>query len=216
MSEMHIINTNPDGLPEVEADLLAGREGYNWCVIRCHYCGRQHQHGGGLHDENPETYLGGRVAHCGRGDYILVPSAQGREELGRIRERAARRARGEQTPIEALSLSRASLDAACRQPLWLKAAGLMRAAAHILECDGEARLDSAAWRCADAGALLRLAIERQYAPDVARDCLRATGRGAQLPRLSKECRQAEVRARAVAKRRTTRRQRAGNDAVKHP
>ena len=57
--------------------LWEGRLWY-WVVASCPFCGRRHRHGGGLAGVNPRDFLGGRVAHCGTGEwreYTLVEQA---------------------------------------------------------------------------------------------------------------------------------------------
>ena len=48
-----------------------------WIVPRCPWCGKRHTHGAGRPQDNPQDFLGHRIAHCsnnialGRG-YDLV------------------------------------------------------------------------------------------------------------------------------------------------
>ena len=63
-------------VPEAPAVLQRHeRGGYLWVIPRCPFCRRKHTHGGGATGEDPRAYLGGRVAHCGTGEwreYVLV------------------------------------------------------------------------------------------------------------------------------------------------
>src|SRR5579862_2856757 len=58
--------------------LEGGPDGvFFWTILLCPYCGRRHQHGGGVSD--PRTVLTPRAAHCensstGR-NYVLVDAA---------------------------------------------------------------------------------------------------------------------------------------------
>ena len=45
---------------------------FYWVVDKCPHCGRRHSHGAGRQRENVRNFLGGRVAHCFSGDYVLV------------------------------------------------------------------------------------------------------------------------------------------------
>ena len=67
--------------------------GWQWVIPKCPYCGKKHTHGGGARGDDPRAYLGGRVAHCGTGewrDYWLIAA-------GEAPTRARRRARSEVT-----------------------------------------------------------------------------------------------------------------------
>jgi hypothetical protein len=60
------------------AVLVRERWGWRWVIPKCPHCGRKHTHGGGAPGEDPRAYLGGRVAHCGTGEwreYTLVEQA---------------------------------------------------------------------------------------------------------------------------------------------
>lgn len=60
--------------------LRASPRGYpinRWQILKCPYCGKQHLHGAGTYDEDPDIYLGYREAHCAgpgvqRGGYLLT------------------------------------------------------------------------------------------------------------------------------------------------
>jgi hypothetical protein len=57
-------------IPRAEALLdrvrLQGKDGYwQWIVLRCPYCRKQHRHGAGVMlRDNPRRFLDVRVAHC--------------------------------------------------------------------------------------------------------------------------------------------------------
>ncbi len=53
------------------AELVEGREGFQWRVSECPLCGLEHWHGAAGLTEDPRTYLSHRVAHC-----IKRPSAE--------------------------------------------------------------------------------------------------------------------------------------------
>lgn len=61
------------GDPKAEAVLREQGNGYLWIVEKCPLCGEEHTHGGGMKGENPDDYLGYRIAHCsGSRSYVLV------------------------------------------------------------------------------------------------------------------------------------------------
>ena len=78
-------------VPLAAAILVRHSWGWQWVVPRCPHCGRKHTHGGGGRHDDPRQFLGGRVAHCGAGEwreYYLV-------DAGDAPVQARRRARSE-------------------------------------------------------------------------------------------------------------------------
>lgn len=65
--------------PNAEAVLVPDPECYSWKVLHCPHCGGTHWHGAGTPDADHDAYLGHRVAHCGRGGYVLIRQKSGAE-----------------------------------------------------------------------------------------------------------------------------------------
>jgi hypothetical protein len=55
-----------ENIPQIPAMLKKGRDCFLWITAKCPNCGRQHTHGGGPLDSDPDRHLGHRVAHCVR------------------------------------------------------------------------------------------------------------------------------------------------------
>ena len=51
-----------------------------WTMPVCPVCGREHVHGGGPEREDPRTYLGHRLSHCGGVGYVLEDADPRRTE----------------------------------------------------------------------------------------------------------------------------------------
>lgn len=64
-------------VPAAEVTRIVRRYGV-WLMIiaTCPYCATEHVHGGGLISE--PLRFGGRLADCGRGQYVLVEQAGGK------------------------------------------------------------------------------------------------------------------------------------------
>ncbi len=77
-----------DDIPEAQAFLSIvhdrRRSYWRWTVPTCPLCRRQHVHGGGELDEDPQSYLNARAAHCQckttHGSYELVDGDPARTE----------------------------------------------------------------------------------------------------------------------------------------
>ena len=54
------------------AVLKAGRDCWQWIVLKCCHCGGRHVHGGGFLREDPRSMLGHRNQYCCRGGYVIV------------------------------------------------------------------------------------------------------------------------------------------------
>ncbi len=65
--------------PDAPAALYRGESCWRWVVLACPFCGDEHWHGGGPHDGNPMSFLGGRLSHCvgaEKSHYILTDSGR--------------------------------------------------------------------------------------------------------------------------------------------
>lgn len=60
----------------VDEIIIRGIQGAAVGKIRCPYCRKKHSHGLGILDR---PVLGQRMAHCGKGSYILVGDGTGNE-----------------------------------------------------------------------------------------------------------------------------------------
>ena len=71
----------------VDEIIIRGIQGAALAKIRCPYCRRKHSHGLGI-IEHP--VLGQRMAHCGKGSYILVEDGSGHEIKNKSNNRNTR------------------------------------------------------------------------------------------------------------------------------
>ena len=68
------------GIPKVKVVLERSGVIHHWVIKECPYCGKEHKHGAGRINEDPDPHLGHRAAHCefvepNEQGYILVKEA---------------------------------------------------------------------------------------------------------------------------------------------